>query len=124
MTDDNQSGCLMLGEGVKFSGTFSVPDVASISGTIEGELTARQILVGATGILKGKVSADVIDVRGEIHQDLTSNKSLFIRSTGKVTGNINYVEIEIEKGGTVQGNLVQIQNSSHNPFSSITVLGE
>ena len=28
------------------------------------------ILIGATGVVKGKVSADIIDVRGEIHQEV------------------------------------------------------
>ncbi len=45
MADNNQNGCLTVGEGVKLTGTFVVPDIASISGTIEGELSAREILV-------------------------------------------------------------------------------
>jgi cytoskeletal protein CcmA (bactofilin family) len=107
MADNNQNGCLTVGEGVKLTGNFVVPDIASISGTIEGEITAREILVGSTGILKCKVSADVVDVRGEIHDNLTANKSLFIRSTGKVIGAVQYAEIEIEKGGDLQGNLLK-----------------
>jgi cytoskeletal protein CcmA (bactofilin family) len=99
-----------VGEGVKLTGNFVVPDIASISGTIEGELTAREILIGSTGILKGKVTADVVDVRGEIHDNLTANKSLFIRSTGKVIGTVQYAEIEIEKGGDLQGNLLKSAN--------------
>ena len=110
MADNNQNGCLTVGEGVKLTGNFVVPDIASISGTIEGEITAREILVGSTGILKGKVTADVVDVRGEIHDNLTANKSLFIRSTGKVIGTVQYAEIEIEKGGEIEGTLSQDAN--------------
>jgi len=47
MAENNQSGCLIVGEGVRLSGTFNVPDIASISGTIEGELTAREIIATA-----------------------------------------------------------------------------
>jgi cytoskeletal protein CcmA (bactofilin family) len=112
MADNNQNGCLTVGEGVKLTGNFVVPDIASISGTIEGELTAREILVGSTGVLKGKVTADVVDVRGEIHDNLTANKSLFIRSTGKVIGTVQYAEIEIEKGGDLQGNLLKSANGN------------
>jgi cytoskeletal protein CcmA (bactofilin family) len=110
MADNNQNGCLTVGEGVKLVGNFVVPDIASISGTIEGEITAREILVGSTGIIKGKVTAEVVDVRGEIHDNLTANKSLFIRSTGKVIGTVQYAEIEIEKGGDLQGNLLKSAN--------------
>ena len=86
MADENQNGCLVVGEGVKLSGNFVVPNSASVSGSIDGDLTAREILVGATGVLKGKVTADPVDVRGEIHENVTSNKALFVRSTGKVIG--------------------------------------
>jgi cytoskeletal protein CcmA (bactofilin family) len=36
-----------------------------------------------------------------------SEKSLIIRSTGKITGKVHYVEIEIEKGGEIEGTLTQ-----------------
>lgn len=111
MADDNQNGCLVVGEGVKLSGNFVVPNSASISGTIDGDLTAREILVGSTGVLKGKVTADLVDVRGEIHENVTSNKALFVRATGKVIGTIQYAEIEIEKGGDLQGNLSKIDSA-------------
>jgi cytoskeletal protein CcmA (bactofilin family) len=108
MAEENKNGCLIVGEGVKLSGNFVVPNSASISGIIDGDLTAREILVGSTGVLKGKVTADLVDVRGEIHENITSNKALFVRATGKVTGAIQYAEIEIEKGGDLQGNLTRI----------------
>lgn len=113
MADENQAGCLTIGEGVILSGTFTVPDIVSISGKLDGELTAREILVGSTGVLKGKITADVIDVRGEIHQDLVAKKNLLIRSSGKVVGNVSYVELEIEKGGDIEGTLNKLESSTY-----------
>jgi cytoskeletal protein CcmA (bactofilin family) len=37
---------------------------------------------------------------------------LFIRSSGKVTGNVEFSEIEVEKGGNLQGTLTKINGSS------------
>ena len=108
MVEENQNGCLVVGEGVILSGKLSVPDIASISGQIDGELSAREVLVGVTGVVRGKVTADILDIRGEVHQELISKKSLFIRSTGRVMGNITYLEIEIEKGGDIQGALTRV----------------
>lgn len=105
MAEEKQNGCLVVGEGVTLSGSFVVPNSASISGRIDGDLTAREILVGTTGVLRGKVIADLIDVRGEVHESITSHKALFVRATGKVTGTVQYAEIEIEKGGDLQGSL-------------------
>lgn len=108
MADSNQSGCLTVGEGVVLNGTFVVPDIASVSGSIEGDITARELIVASSGVIKGKVTAEIIDLRGEIHDTLTAKKSLFIRSTGKALGSVQYAEIEIEKGGDLQGSLQKI----------------
>jgi len=112
MADTKENGCLVVGEGVKLSGSFVVPNSALILGTVEGDLTAREIQVGATGIVKGTIVADLVDVRGEVHENITSNKALFIRSTGRMTGEIRYSEIEIEKGGDMQGNLSKVESSA------------
>lgn len=112
MADTKENGCLVVGEGVKLSGSFVVPNSALILGTVEGDLTAREIQVGATGIVKGTIVADLVDVRGEVHEKITSNKALFIRSTGRMTGEIQYAEIEIEKGGDMQGNLSKVESGA------------
>jgi len=105
MAEANQQGCLFVGEGVILKGNFEVPDIASISGIVEGELTAKQVIIEATGIVRGKLSGESIDIRGEVNEYISSTRSLIIRSTGKVSGSINYSEIEIEKGGHLHGEL-------------------
>ena len=118
MADSNQSGCLTVGEGVVLNGTFVVPDIASVPGSIEGEITARELIVASSGVIKGKVTAEIIDLRGEIHDTLTAKKSLFIRSTGKALGSVQYAEIEIEKGGDLQGALQKIDGEGGSSSSS------
>lgn len=108
MAESNQSGCLTVGEGVVLNGSFVVPDIASVSGSIEGDISVRELVVASTGVIRGKVTAEIIDLHGEIHDTLTAKKSLFIRSTGKALGTIHYAEIEIEKGGDLQGALHKI----------------
>lgn len=109
MEDNNsQVGCLMIGEGVSLSGHFTVPQSATIAGTVDGTLSAKEIMVCASGVIKGDLTAEMIDVRGEIHQDITANRFLFIRSTGKVVGDIKYSEIEIEKGAMIEGSMNKI----------------
>jgi cytoskeletal protein CcmA (bactofilin family) len=98
---------VVIGDGVIIKGVFFVPAKAVINGIIEGDLTAEEVLIGTTGKITGRISAKVIDVRGQIHNTIVSEKSLIIRSTGKISGKIHYVEIEIEKGGEVEGTLTQ-----------------
>jgi len=41
-----------------------------------------------------------------VHDTLLASEHLIIRSTGRVNGNASYGEIEIERGGLVQGAIV------------------
>jgi cytoskeletal protein CcmA (bactofilin family) len=88
-------------------GAFTVPSKAVINGVIEGDLTAEEVLIGPTGRITGRVSAKLIDVRGQLHNTIVSEKSLIVRATGKIVGKIHYSEIEIEKGGEIEGALNQ-----------------
>jgi cytoskeletal protein CcmA (bactofilin family) len=74
---------------------------------IEGDLTAEEVLIGTTGRITGRVSAKLIDVRGQLHNTIVSEKSLIVRATGKIVGKVHYAEIEIEKGGEIEGALHQ-----------------
>lgn len=98
---------LVIGDGVIVKGTFVVPSKAVINGVIEGDLTAEEVLIGITGRITGRVSAKVIDVRGQLHNAIISERSLIVRSTGKIAGKVHYSEIEIEKGGEIEGSLSQ-----------------
>ena len=105
-TSEN-SASLIVGEGVLAKGTFQVPGRAIVNGTLEGELMAKDIVIGPTGRGVGKFTAETGDIRGEIHETVITTKSLVVRSTGRIIGNVLYREIEIEKGGHVQGALSQ-----------------
>ncbi len=102
----NEAGCIVVGEGVSVSGKFVVPGRAVINGSLEGELQADELLVGAQGKLVGNIKVRKADVFGEVHDTLLASEHLIIRSTGRVNGNASYGEIEIERGGLVQGAIV------------------
>ena len=99
----NEAGCIVIGDGVTVSGKFVVPGRAVINGSLDGELQADELLVGAQGKIVGNVKVRKADVFGEMHDTLLASEHLIIRSTGRVNGNASYGEIEIERGGLVQG---------------------
>ena len=120
----NQSDSLesvVIGDGVIVKGTFIVPSKAVVNGVIEGDLTAEEVLIGPTGRITGRLSAKVIDVRGQLHNTIISEKSLIVRSTGKIAGNVHYSEIEIEKGGEIEGALHKGSVDSNTPSVSVFI---
>ena len=100
---NNEVGSIMIGEGVSVSGKFIVPGRAVINGSLDGELQAEELLVGAQGKIVGNVKVRRADVFGEVHDTLLASEHLIIRTSGRVNGSASYGEIEIERGGLVQG---------------------
>ena len=120
MNEQNeQKGNLIIGEGVTVTGTFSIPSKAVINGTLNGELTADEIMVGKQGKLTGKITARNADIHGETHDTLTIANHLILRSTGKIHGRATYGELEIERGGLVSGTVLPEDAASSTPTSSV-----
>ena len=106
----SEAGCFTVGAGVTIKGTFNVPERAVINGSVEGEITARELMVGTSGKVTGKVTAEIVDVHGEINDTLTASKALILRSSGRAKGAIQYAELEIEKGAQLRGTLTVISD--------------
>ncbi len=108
MSEGAKDKSIFIGSGVVFKGSISAPNQAIISGSVEGDLTAKDVLIGASGVVSGNTEAEFIDVKGELNETVASKNVLIVRSTGKVSGDIEYGELEIERGGKIKGNMKQV----------------
>lgn len=108
MADTNPPGSLLVGEGVYMQGTMNVPGIASIDGKLEGQLTADVIVIQANGSVDGKTTANHIKVAGSLSDTAVANKTLVVESTGVISGSVTYAEMEIKKGGSLQGGIYKI----------------
>lgn len=116
--EGEQKGNILIGEGVKASGSFNVPGKAMVNGSLDGELIADELTVGPHGKLLGKVQVRKADVHGESHDSITASEYLIIRSTGQIHGVAAYGKIEIERGGVITGTIAPVSTSvppSHKP---------
>jgi len=105
MADNNPKGSLFVGEGVVVRGTFEVPEMAVVAGLVEGELNTKEVLVDTSGIVNGRINAEVVEVRGEVTQGLNVTNHLNVRSSAKITGLTQYAEMSVEKGAKLSGEL-------------------
>jgi hypothetical protein len=53
----------------------------------------------------GESTTEDADVQGSFDGKLVVRKRLLVRATGRVSGNISYGEIEIERGGKISGEI-------------------
>ena len=86
-------------------GTMNVPGLASVDGKLEGQLTADVIAIQTNGSVDGKTTANHIKVAGSLTDTAVANKSLLVESTGVIAGSVTYTEMEIKKGGSIQGSI-------------------
>ena len=94
-----------------FKGSITAPERIVVHGTVEGDLVARDLLVGPTGTIKGNVKVDQADIQGKVLQNIEARVCLSLRKTGRIEGSAVYGDIEIEKGGVLSGEVSSIKGS-------------
>jgi len=93
-----------IGAGVRVQGVMKVPGRVHVDGSFSGELSADTLIVGHTGQVSGQISANNVVVMGRVSQQLHATH-LQIRATGSVSGAVTYSELEIDRGGILDGQL-------------------
>ena len=119
MADTNTPGSLLVGEGVFMKGSMRVPGLASIDGKLEGELTADTVHIQTNGSMNGRTTASHVRVAGAATDTTIANKTLVIESSGLIAGSITYTELEIKKGGSLQGSINKVGQQPQN-FAPVT----
>jgi cytoskeletal protein CcmA (bactofilin family) len=97
-----------IGKGVTIKGEINAPDVIVVDGTIEGNVTARSIRVGASGVIKGNVTSEDADVHGSMSEKVEVKEFLLVRSTGRIEGNVSCGDVQVEKGAVLAGGVFSI----------------
>lgn len=96
-------GCLEIGEGVRMEGEMIVPVNASISGEVKGSVAAQSITIDPQARLDGKATADTVDVSGVVQGEVHAREVLLVRTQGFVGGKIAHGELQIDRGGQLEG---------------------
>lgn len=96
----------ILGPTLCFKGDLSAEEDLLIQGRVEGTITHTQRLtIGAQGTVKANIRAQLIVVEGTVDGDLQAEKSIFVKETAKVVGNMYAPTISILEGAAFSGNI-------------------
>jgi len=73
---------------------------------VEGSITHTQRLtVGPQGTVKANIRAQTIVVEGTVDGDLQAEKSVFVKETAKIVGNILSPSVSILEGASFSGSI-------------------
>jgi cytoskeletal protein CcmA (bactofilin family) len=96
----------ILGPTLYFKGDLSAEEDLLIQGRVEGSITHTQRLtVGAQGTVKANITAQLIIVEGTVEGDLHADKSVFVKDTAKIHGNIFAPSVSIQEGASFSGSI-------------------
>jgi cytoskeletal protein CcmA (bactofilin family) len=96
----------VLGPSLYFKGDLTADEDLLIQGRVEGSITHTQRLtVGAQGTVKANIRAQLIIVEGTVDGDLQAEKSVVVKETAKVSGNIFAPSVSISEGANFSGNI-------------------
>ena len=100
-----ESAKCYLGNGVKFKGEITDADEVTVEGNVNIKMDTNKLTIGSTGKLRGKISANTIEVIGAIKGTLKASDTLTIHEHGNVSGKIEYNSLEIKLGGSISGDI-------------------
>src|SRR5271167_2816234 len=96
----------ILGPTLYFKGDLSAEEDLLIQGRVEGSISHTQRLtVGPQGTVKANIRAQLIIVEGTVDGDLQAEKSVFVKETAKVSGNIFAPTVSIVEGANFSGSI-------------------
>tara|TARA_Y100000766_G_scaffold272376_1_gene272155 strand:+ start:315 stop:773 length:459 start_codon:yes stop_codon:yes gene_type:complete len=99
------SAKVVIGHGVSIVGEIKKADEVQIDGEADITMKTDNLVVGMTGECKGTVETHNADIWGSFDGDLKAFGNLTIQEEGKVSGTIEYQNVQIKLGGKLSGDI-------------------
>jgi len=105
----------IISEGSEFKGNIKTSGEIQIDGVLNGNIRAKQIVVGVNGNVRGNVTANFLRICGKIEGEIRA-ETLEIVSSASVKGNVFKKTISIESGSKVIGNINELESTTAKIF--------
>ena len=99
------SAKVLIGNGVSITGEIKKADEVQIDGEADVTMKTDNLVVGVTGQCKGDIETHNADVWGLFDGDIKASGTLTIQEQGKVSGKIEYQNLQIKLGGNISGDI-------------------
>ena len=99
------SAKVVIGHGVVINGEIKKADEVQIDGEADVTMKTDNLVVGATGDCKGAIETHNADIWGKFDGDIKASGTLTIQEQGKVSGKIEYQNLQIKLGGQISGDI-------------------
>ncbi len=89
-------------------GSVAGDGLIEVFGSIEGELAAAHVIVHPGGAVIGQVNCTTAQVQGSMQGEIKIQHLISIEATGDVSGKVEYGELALESGGSLEASVHNI----------------
>ena len=110
---ENDKGTIpsIISEGSEFKGNVKTSAEIQIDGVLNGNVKAKQIVVGINGNVRGNLTASFSRILGKVEGEIRA-ETFEIVKTATVKGNVFKKTISIESGSKITGNINELENGT------------
>ena len=105
----------IISEDTEFKGNIKTPGEIQIDGVLNGNVRAKQVVVGINGNVRGNVTANFLRICGKIEGEIRA-ETLEIVSSASVKGNVYKKTISMEAGSKIVGNINELEGATAKIF--------
>jgi cytoskeletal protein CcmA (bactofilin family) len=98
-----REACAYLDQGAKVTGKLSFEGPARIDGQVDGEINAKDIVIGESAVVTAQIAAASIVIAGTVRGEIAASQRIEIRPSAKVSGNITAPKLVVQEGATFDG---------------------
>ena len=92
----------LLAANLRMSGEIVLDGDLQVDGEVEGNVSARKLVIGQTGSIKGNITAEDVTVAGKADGEVKA-KRVILQDTAQITGNICYEVLGVAEGAVIEG---------------------
>jgi cytoskeletal protein CcmA (bactofilin family) len=97
----------LLGRGATFAGKLTFEGTVRIEGKFKGEVFSEgTLMVGKGARVDAEIAVGDIIIEGTIVGNIKANRSIEVRSSGCVTGDLTTPSLQVDKGAVFDGRSV------------------
>jgi cytoskeletal protein CcmA (bactofilin family) len=102
----------IIAAGMTVTGDIDSAGVVKIEGRVEGAVrSARQVLVGRQGEVKGDIETREAVIGGRVEGTITASERTEIQGTASINGDIQTKSILVQEGGRINGRVVMMDGA-------------
>ena len=118
MNGDNRDAITsILDANLRVEGNIHFAGKARIDGRVEGNVNGGYLVLSESGSVIGDVQVEVLVCHGKVQGDVVAQK-LMARSTAVISGTIQVLDIAVESGATLNGEIKSVAPED-SPASSV-----